>query len=146
MAQVVGLLKFAALTVVSYFVFGILGEYSALGILYATGNNDLVGWVVYGLGIAIAVGAAVFAWGRRRAGRPLSAVQRGALAGFAAFFCWQWTVGGTPDWNPVPILIGFSICMGCGVFILRVPSVAAGARTPDRESAFEQRNRADGVG
>lgn len=124
-AKIWGFVRFVVVAFVAYLVFGTAGQLSALGILKLTSNNDVVGWAIYGLAILAAISMPVWVRTWMRHGRGVSSFARVCLAGFTAFFCWQWTVAGTPDWNPRPLVIGFVVCGAASIVVLRITRSAA---------------------
>lgn len=134
MTKLVRLARFVIAALVCYIVFGVAGEWSAIGILYLTSLNDAVGWLMYGAGIIGAVAVPIGVSVQLRRGRRFDPFIRGCLAGFTAFFFSQWVVGGTPDFNPLPIVVGFAVCAASAVAVLRL------TRTPPA-CEVEQPNR-----
>ena len=138
MATAFRIAKFIVVAFACYIVFGIAGQFSALGILRLTGNNDALGWAMYGLAILVALSVPAWVWARQRSGAALSPFARVFLAGFTAFFCLQWTAAGTPDWSPLPLVIGFLVCTASAVLVLHF-----GRPLTTVERAVEQGHRAE---
>ena len=132
MSKIWGLLRFVLVAFVCYIVFGIAGQFSAFFIFRLAGNNDALGWTMYGLAILVALSVPAWVWARQRSGAAPSPFARVFLAGFTAFFCLQWTVAGPPDWSPLPLLIGFLVCTASAVLVLHFGRPLTTVRTSVR--------------
>jgi hypothetical protein len=137
------LLKFALATIACYFVFGVAGDLSARALVTLGQGSAAVEWTLYGLGYVLAIACAVVAWRARSRGHPLSTFSRTALAGFAAFFCYQWVFGGAPDFSPFLLGPGFLVCIVSAIVVLRATPMETPTSSEPVDCIGEQARPAD---
>ena len=120
MKKLIFVSKLLALLVLDYFILGIAGEEIAILYLRSTRDAPAWGWLLFALGLILAFSVPVVAFVRTRSLRPMSWVVRTTFVMFPVFFCFQFVIGGVPDWNPFPLAAGFIACVAASVVTWRI--------------------------
>jgi len=111
LAAIAGVLGIA---VVGYFALGILGQQLSFLYLRVTPATAAWAWALYAIGLALAL-ATPFMAKRLSARGPLHWATRTTLVVFPLSFCFQLVLGGTSDWNPLPLSVGLVWCLAGSV-------------------------------
>ena len=102
------------IAVVGYFVIGILGQQLSFLYLRLTPAADAWGWALYAIGLALALALTILAK-MLSARRPVHWAVRATLVTFPLFCCPQLIIGGTPDWDLRPLILGFVWCLAASL-------------------------------
>ena len=117
--RLVAFAQMLGIALVGYFVLGILGQQLSILYLRLTPEVDGWGWALYVIGLALALASPILAKTLSARG-PVHWTVRATLVTFPLFFCPQLLVGGTPDWDLRPLILGFVWCRAASLAAYRV--------------------------
>lgn len=124
--RLIGFAKTLGLIAASWLILGVVAQWVAFGLLsLLPGNRG--DWVLYAAGLLLAFAVPLLTLARVRAGGSLAWVWRIVLITSPVFFCGQFIVGGVPDWNPVPLLIGYVLCLTASLATWAISRPGAGS-------------------
>ncbi len=124
MHRVFEFVRSLALLVGYYVVFGLLGQASAIAFISLAQDVPSISLIMYVASVAAALAALAWTAWWYRTGHTLKPAARFTLAAFVTFFCWQWTIGASTDWNLIPFVVGTVACWGSAAVLLRISKPA----------------------